>query len=311
VSDGGSPLADGLPEPWATAWGKDRHGLFMEFRVGAVTHRLRWIPPGRFWMGSPEGEAGRFDWEGPRHEVALTSGYWLGETPVTQALWEAVMGNNPSRFPGAERPVEQVSWHECVGFMGALEGKVPGLGARLPTEAEWERACRAGTEGATWLGSNDEATLDVIAWWGGNSGGETHPVRQRAANPYGLYDMLGNVAEWCLDGERPYGEALVRDPYGDLDSPDRVYRGGSCYWDAGSVRAASRIAYSPASRDDVLGFRLARGQGLRSSPSTQSEAAERPQARTAGRGPGGSPVRDAPETRDVPVPQPPPRRRPR
>jgi len=278
VSDGGSPLADGIPEPWATAWGKDRHGLFMEFRVGAVTHRLRWIPPGRFWMGSPEGEAGRFEWEGPRHEVELTTGYWLGETPVTQALWEAVMGNNPSQFKGAERPVEQVSWEECMAFMEALEGQVPGLGARLPTEAEWERACRGGTDGATWLGGNDEATLDAIAWWSGNSGNETHPVRLKAANPYGLYDMLGNVAEWCLDGQRTYGEALVRDPYGDLDGPYRVYRGGSWLWDARAVRAAYRIAFPPSFRDGGLGFRLARGQGLRSSPITQSVAAERPPA---------------------------------
>ena len=288
-----TPWTPGRPERWMSATGRDAFGLWAEFTVGAVTHRLRWIPPGRFWMGSPEGEAGRFDWEGPRHEVALTSGYWLGETPVTQALWEAVMGNNPSRFPGAERPVEQVSWHECVGFMGALEGMVPGLGARLPTEAEWERACRAGTEGATWLGSNDEATLDVIAWWGGNSGGETHPVRLKAANPYGLYDMLGNVEEWCGDAKRTYGEAPVRDPYGPLDSPLRVFRGGSWHWFAWIVRAAYRGANSPTIRVDDLGLRLARGQGLRSSPSTQSGAAERPPAPGRGTRPGEASSRDA------------------
>jgi formylglycine-generating enzyme len=269
VSEGTSPLADGMPEPWATGWGKDRHGLFTEFRVGAVTQRLRWIPAGRFWMGSPETEDGRYDNEGPRHEVELTSGYWLGETPVTQALWSAVMGTDPSDFKGAERPVEHVSWHDCVGFLEALNTKVPGLASRMPTEAEWEGACRGGTDGATWLGANDAATLNGIAWWDGNSGGETHPVRLKAPNPYGLYDMLGNVWEWCMDGERTYENELVRDPYGSLDTPYRVYRGGSWYWDARHVRAAYRSAGSPESRYDDLGFRLARGQVLRSSSSKQ------------------------------------------
>ncbi len=159
-------------------WGRDRRGAFVSFRVGAVTHRLRWIPPGRFWMGSPEDEEGRFEREGPRHEVELTRGYWMGETPVTQALWEAVTGKNPSSFEGAERPVEQVSWHDSVAFIEALNERVRGLDARLPTEAEWERACRGGTDGPTWLGANDEKNLDAIAWYDANSGGRD-PRRTR------------------------------------------------------------------------------------------------------------------------------------
>ena len=116
--------------------------------VRGVKHCLRWIPPGRFYRGSPETEIGRWDDEGPVHEVELSAGYWLGETPVTQALWEAVMGENPSHFQGATRPVEQVSFEDCQEFLGRLNQLVPGLGARLPTEAEWERACRAGTQTA-------------------------------------------------------------------------------------------------------------------------------------------------------------------
>jgi formylglycine-generating enzyme required for sulfatase activity len=128
-------------------------------------------------MGSPAGEAGRWDdREGPQHEVHIRRGLWLAETPVTQALWVAVMGTNPSRFVSPDRPVEQVSWDDCQGFIEKLNGLVPGLDARLPTEAEWEYACRADTTTATWMGDldirgdNDAPLLDGIAWYGGNSG---------------------------------------------------------------------------------------------------------------------------------------------
>ena len=155
------PLQDGLAPVWAVAWGEDRHGLFAAFAVGppdrAVEQRMRWIPPGTFRMGSPKTERGRWRDEGPQHDVTLSRGYWLGETPVTQALWVAVMGENPSRFRGEQpedlqRPVERVSWDDCQGFLDRLNAQVPGLAARLPTEAEWERACRAGTTAATWVG---------------------------------------------------------------------------------------------------------------------------------------------------------------
>ncbi|MFO0610138.1 MAG: bifunctional serine/threonine-protein kinase/formylglycine-generating enzyme family protein [Polyangiales bacterium] len=252
----------GALEPWQRAAGEDAYGRWAEFAVGEVVVKMRWIPAGSFLMGSPEGEPGRFEWEGPQHEVTLTEGFWLGETPVTQALWEAVMGENPSRFKGAERPVEQVIWDDCQRFCAAVNERVPGMDAGLPTEAQWEYACRGGTTGATWAGGNDAQTLDAIAWWSGNSGGETHPVRQKAANRYGLHDMLGNVWEWCVDSQRPYSATAVRDPYGPMDSPSRVYRGGSWSSRARSVRAAFRVAFVPSSRDGDLGFRLARGQGV-------------------------------------------------
>lgn len=240
-----TPLADGLPEPWAAEWGEDRYGVFQGFAVDGVVQRMRWVPPGTFTMGSPETEAGRWKDEGPQHEVVLSRGYWLADTPCTQALWQAVMGSNPSRFVSPERPVENVSWDDCQVFLAKLAGRVHGLGARLPTEAEWERACRAGTTQATWLGDleilgkNNAPLLDPIAWYGGNycsinfnldnghditgefwkekqyqqTKGGTHPVRFKRPNPWGLFDMLGNVfgvvfglvrQVWFGAGYRPY-----------------------------------------------------------------------------------------------------------
>ncbi len=271
---------------WAVAAGRDRFGLWADVALSGVRQRMRWIPPGRFLMGSPRGEAGRDDDEGPRHEVTLTAGFWLGDTPVTQALWGAVMGENPSRFPSPDRPVEQVSWDDCRRFFAAAAGELPG--ARFPSEAEWEYACRAGTETASWrgpveiLGINNAPALNDIAWYGGNSGrdydleegmkmswdekqyddpkGGTRRVKGKDPNPYGLYDMLGNVWEWCGDFNRTYGAEPVRDPYGTAGSY-RVYRGGSWNSSARSCRAAYRSWDSPGDRYWLLGFRLARGQG--------------------------------------------------
>ena len=262
---------------WAVDSGQDSHGLWAAFEVDGVQQRLRWIPPGTFLMGSPTTEAGRRREEGPQHEVTLTQGYWLGETPVTQALWVAMMGENPSSFRGEfseelRRPVEQVSWEDCRAFCERVNTRIAGLGARLPTEAEWECACRAGTTAATWTsdlpGEENARELDSIAWHRGNSGGRTHPVGDLAANAYGLYDMLGNVWEWCADDMREYTAAPVTDPVGD----ERTIRGGS--WDdiAREVRAAYRDADSAARRDDYLGFRLAGGRAHMLSTSSEERA---------------------------------------
>jgi len=281
--------------PWQSAAGEDAYGRWAEFTVGAVVAKMRWIPAGRFVMGSPESEVGRWPGEGPQHEVTLTEGFWLAETPVTQALWEAVMGENPTCFKGAERPVGSVSWDDCQRFCARINERVAGHAVGLPTEAQWEYACRAGTQGANWLGTNDAATLGRIAWWEGNSGGETHPVRQKDANPYGLYDMLGNVREWCIDGPRTYGTTPVRDPCGSLDGPGRVSRGGSWRWYAGASarRPASRTRPRAASAFWV--FVLLEVRGLRSRTSRQGsgseargatggKAAERPTGEVARRG---------------------------
>ena len=258
-------LRYGMPEPWAVEWGEDQHGMFMGFGAGAVVQRLRYIPPGRFLMGTPEGELGRLERERPQHEVELSEGYWLADTPCTQALWEAVMGQNPSAFVTPKNPVEQVSWDDCQEFLRRLNEQVPGLHARLPSEAEWEYACRGGTSGATWVGELDgeEAArvLDAIAWYGGNSEGRTHPVGSKAAKPFGLYDMLGNVWEWCQDVYGSYSAAAQIDPTGPVEGTERVLRGGSWREGARYMRAAYRDGYWPVDHGDNLGFRLARGQG--------------------------------------------------
>ncbi len=284
------PLDQGHPPRWASEWGEDHYGVFVCFALGGAQHRFRWVPPGTFWMGSPETEVGRWGDEGPRHLVTLTEGLWIGEAPCTQALWEAVMGENPSRFVSAERPVEQVSWEDCQRFLSALNERVGGLDARLPTEAEWEYACRAGTETSTYageleiLGANNGPLLDAIAWYGGNSGVDfeledgydsagwpekqyphtkagTHPVRQKRPNAWGLYDMLGNVWEWCADWKGDYTQEPVRNPRGPDVGSYRVRRGGSWGNGARNVRAAARYWRSPGSRHVILGLRLARGQG--------------------------------------------------
>jgi len=273
------PLKDGRPPSWSVAWGEDRYGAFAAFVVGSpdkpVQHRMRWIPSGTFLMGSPGTELGRWEDEGPQHRVTLTKGYWLGETPVTQALWMAVMSENPSAFRGGQpddlkRPVEQVSWDDCQAFLGRLNAQVAGLAARLPTEAEWERACRGETDGATWIGELSGAVvapeLEAIAWYSSNSDGESHPVGRKAANLYGLHDMLGNVYEWCEDAvenlETSYRNAasFATDPVAADRGSYRVYRGGSWYCGARLVRAAYRNAYARGDRNDNLGFRLAGSQ---------------------------------------------------
>ncbi|MCB1820589.1 MAG: formylglycine-generating enzyme family protein [Candidatus Competibacteraceae bacterium] len=283
---------------WARAIGRDHFGLWCEIAVEPsqgklVIQRLRWIPPGRFWMGSPEEEPGRYNDEGPRHQVTLTKGYWLCDTPCTQALWEAVMGNNPSRFQSSTRPVETVSWHEAQDFLACINDRIPGLDLTLPSEAQWEYACRAGTETAIYtgaleiLGARNSPALDSIAWYGGNSGvkfdldhGEdssdweekqyshtkvgTHPVKLKRANPWGLYDMLGNVWEWCQDHWHDHYEGAPddRSAWEDRDTDAlRVLRGGSWYDIARRVRAAFRSRVPPVNRYDSLGFRCARVRG--------------------------------------------------
>ena len=280
------------PPEWASAAGRDEHGLWAAFEIGGVEQRMRWIPPGRFRVGSPESEAGRWDDEGPRHWVVLTEGFWLAETPCTQALWEAVTGEgeNPSRFKSPERPVEQVSWDECQEFLDRLNFRIRGLEVWLPTEAEWEYACRAGMETATWVGDleivgeRNAPLLDDIAWYGGNSGvglepgvgidssgwkekqhphsrAATREVGLKRPNPWGLYDMLGNVFEWCWDLKGSYEPRVALDPEGPGEGAERVIRGGSWLAHARSVRAAFRGWGPPGDRYPYLGFRLSRGQG--------------------------------------------------
>jgi formylglycine-generating enzyme required for sulfatase activity len=220
--------------------------------VESVVQRLRWIPPGVFWMGSPEGEVEGFPFEGPRHLVSIDSGFWMFDTPCTQALWEAVMRDNPSRFKGPDRPVESVSWNQCQDFVTALNSRLDDLRLALPSEAQWEYACRAGTETARY-----SENPDAIAWYGENSGGETHSVAGKEANSWGLYDMLGNVWEWCADvWTNDYAEKS-RASAAESASALRVIRGGSWGFVAQDVRAAYRYRNEPADRYLHVGFRCA------------------------------------------------------
>lgn len=275
---------------WASRLWADDLGLAAEFTVGSVPFVLRWIPPGRFKMGSPEGEAGRLFHEGPRHSVTISRGFWLGETPVTQEQWTALMGENPSHFKGpAGLPVEQVSWHDSTAVAQRLNEAIPGLHAALPTEAQWEYACRAGTESAFNDGSDctkptgKDPALDRLGCFDDNSDGKTHGVKSKpeSANAWGLFDVDGNVWEWGLDGMRTYTKKDQGDPVGTMEkSASRVVRGGSRCDDAGLCRAAYRYRCDPGSRWYYRGLRLAAGQ--------EPGAAERPPAaegRSRGRKP--------------------------
>jgi len=191
----------------------------------------------------------------PVHWVTISRPFYLQTTEVTQGQWRAVMGENPSYFQkGDDYPVEQVSWDDVQIFLKRLNTRDPGKRYRLPTEAEWEYACRAGTTGERY------GELDAIAWYGENSGNTTHPVGKKEPNAWGLYDMLGNVWEWCADlyGKNYYQALPGMDPQGSTSGLDRVLRGGCWYYSGNSSRSAYRNAFISGTRDSYIGFRCAR-----------------------------------------------------
>ena len=225
------------------------------FRVNGVSFNMIHVEGGTFTMGAtPEQGDDAYDWEKPAHQVTLSS-YYIGETEVTQALWEAVMGSNPSYFKGSEHPVEEVSWDDCQTFICKLN-TLTGKTFRLPTEAEWEYAARSGkkSQGYKYSGSN---TLDNVAWYDDNSGGETHPVKTKSPNELGLYDMSGNVWEWCQDWSGGYDSSSQKNPTGPSTGSARVSRGGSWYYFARYCRVSFRGNSAPDNRSGSLGFRLA------------------------------------------------------
>jgi len=253
------------PYAWASDWGEDDAGIWVGFTFRGVRQGFRWIPPGDFTMGSPEHEPERFRNE-KQHHVTLTKGFWLGETTVTQALWQAVIGGNPSGFTGEDLPVANVGWDDAVGFLDTLNGRCPELALRLPTEAEWEYACRAGTN--TPFSTGAKLTTDQANYHGDfpYAGGEkgiarrkTVPVTELPANDWGLYHMHGNVWEWCADWYGAYPDEPVVDPTGPDTGVSRVLRGGSWADFARDARSAYRIHDQPSNRYDFYGFRLARG----------------------------------------------------
>ena len=226
----------------------------LELEAGFPMEFVR-IPAGSFVMGSPEDEEGRGSDE-RQHEVRISKGFWMGKYEVTQGEWEVLMGANPSWFTwcGSRCPVESVSWEDIQEFLRRLNEQESGSGYvyRLPTEAEWEYAARAGTTGAR------HGELDEIAWYEGNSGWTMHPVGQKLANAWGLHDMLGSVVEWTADWYGEYPSGAVTDPQGPETSWGRVYRGGSWGNRAGNVRSANRGGNTPGSSNSNFGFRLVR-----------------------------------------------------
>lgn len=224
---------------------------------GNVSMELVLIRPGTFLMGSPADEQGRNDNEGPQREVTITRPIFMAIAEVTQEQYEQVMGDNPSHFAGGTNPVEMVSWADARQFCEKLSART-GKSVRLPTEAEWEYACRAGTR-TRFCSGDDEAEIGDCAWHSGNSDGRTHPVGQKTPNSFGLCDMHGNVREWCADyyDESHYASAKNLDPVGPASGPLRVLRGGSWLNAPALCRSAARLWSSPGLCYRDAGFRVA------------------------------------------------------
>lgn len=224
------------------------------FTVNGVSFEMAHVEGGTFRMGATSEQKDDADSdEKPVHRVTLSS-YYIGKTEVTQALWQAVMGSNPSAFKGADLPVENVSWDDCQEFIQKLNS-LTGRNFRLPTEAEWEFACRGGNNscGYKYSGSNN---LDSVAWYDDNSDGQTYPVGAKAPNELGIYDMSGNVWEWCSDWYANYTSNSQVNPSGPQSGAGRVGRGGSWGHNARCCRSSFRGNYGPARRIITLGLRF-------------------------------------------------------
>ena len=261
-ADGTAGLRFGIDAP---------HGPYADLTVttrhGTAIQRLRWIEPGTFLMGSPEDELERSRDEGSQHPVTLTKGFWLADTACTQALWQTVMGSNPSHFMvDNQRPVESVSWEDIQGFLRNLERLMPESEAKLTTEAQWEYACRAGT--VTPFSFGEQITPEQVNYDGNHpyAGGKkgkfreaTVAVKSLPPNDWGLYQMHGNVWEWCADGQRRYDGKPQQDPEGQAltgKEAHRAIRGGSWIDAARGARSAYRDADRPGDSDRILGFRF-------------------------------------------------------
>lgn len=237
-----------------TATNRNTTATTKTFTANGVEFTMVYVQGGTFTMGATsEQGSDAYDWEKPTHRVTL-SNYYIGQTEVTQALWQAVMGNNPSHFRGANKPVESVSYNDCKAFISKLNS-LTGQNFRLPTEAEWEFAARGGnrSRGYKYAGSDN---LSTVAWYDGNSGYATHPVAQKSPNELGLYDMSGNVWEWCNDWYGDYSSNAQTNPQGPYSGSYRVLRGGS-YILARYCRVSYRIYITPSCSSSGLGLRLA------------------------------------------------------
>jgi formylglycine-generating enzyme len=261
-----APVND-FPPRWANAWGDDQYGLWADLTVNGMTQRMRWIEPGEFVMGSSSAERRAIaakdirKWsdqhESPQHMVKISDGFWLADTPCTQAFWSGVTASNPSRFKESDEskclPVESVSWGDVMTFLTQLCSLVPEVIPMLPEEAEWEYACRAGTQTAYWWGdrpNNALANMEVAFE-------QTTEVKRFKPNPWGLYDVHGNVWEWCDDTKRPYSNKAEIASEEANSSDLRLLRGGSWVNSADLARSAYRFDAPRGHSWSSSGFRFA------------------------------------------------------
>jgi hypothetical protein len=263
------PTVKTLQPDWAVSTGRDQYGFYADIDIMGVVRRFRWIEPTYFQMGSPSDEAGRNNDE-VQHFVILTQGYWLADAACDQALWYSVTGNYPSEFIGDNKPVENISWGDIAKFLQHINKQYTGVRLRLPTEAEWENACRSGTTGA--FSFEERSSLNKVnysgVWdesgWAAGARHQTSDVKTYLPNGWGLYGMHGNVWEWCQDWFGDYPSGMAVDPQGPESGAYRVLRGGS-WINLGRVcRSAARTHYDPSLRGIIggtEGFRLALSSG--------------------------------------------------
>lgn len=230
-------------------------GVGQMFTVGGVEFLMVHVDAGTFTMGAHSKQVSPFIQERPAHEVTLTKDFYIAETEVTQALWKAVMDDNPSFDSGKNLPVEQVTWDDCQEFCRRLTERT-GRKFRLPTSAEWEFAARGGNQSKDYTYSGSD-NVDDVAWYSKNAGDASHNVKTKQPNELGLYDMSGNVWEWCLDDFTSYRSDKQTDPVGENMDDDRVIRGGSFVYDAKMVRTSNRFNASATSINNTFGMRLA------------------------------------------------------
>ncbi len=287
-----TPAAVVVPR-WAASSGRDQYGTWADLQVAGVTQRFRWIQPGTFTMGSAQAEKDAALASVPnsnpewftgevQHQVTLTKGYWLADSECTQALWQAIMGANPSHFTGSpQSPVEGVSWDDCQEFLSTLNGRVSGGEFRLPCEAQWEYACRAGTTTAFSFGvtiTPEQVNCDGNFPFGGTAKGldrqTTMPVKRvfvksLPPNAWGIHEMHGNVREWCNDWYGSFSGSAERDPTGPSSGSGRVIRGGGGGDYARYCRSAYRGWLTPVKRFAASGFRFV----AQATPTSESSAA--------------------------------------